>query len=240
MVLPSCSEHAREGSRRSQKGNHINRHHVQTDTAPPPSPPPSARPQLSCPARAPRPVPAPPSRPRVCRFVQLDKMASMAQLMSIVNHQKHVSAKLNGCSGVCVVGATAGLNTDPHAMGERSAAAATRLRTRPLRPAWRLPCVPARGCFLHRSPAPCCPAAHSPLLRVPLAWPSPTRAGSQDQEQPAAAPADECRKERPRHVKQRSVLLFCADRGRERCLDHGRACTSLCALRALFSRRSPL
>ena len=36
--------------------------------------------------------------------------ASMAQLMSIVNHQKAVSAKLDGCSGVCVVGATAGLS----------------------------------------------------------------------------------------------------------------------------------
>lgn len=43
-------------------------------------------------------------------FSSLDKMASMAQLMSIVNHQKAVSNKLNGCSGVCVVGATAGLS----------------------------------------------------------------------------------------------------------------------------------
>jgi hypothetical protein len=43
-------------------------------------------------------------------FTHLDKAASMAQLMSIVKHQKAVSAKLNGCSGVCVVGATAGLS----------------------------------------------------------------------------------------------------------------------------------
>jgi len=43
-------------------------------------------------------------------FTNLVAMASMAQLMSIVNHEKSVSAKLNGCSGVCVVGATAGLS----------------------------------------------------------------------------------------------------------------------------------
>ena len=46
-------------------------------------------------------------------MTELHKMASMAQLMSIVNHQKAVSAKLNGCSGVCVVGATAGLSVRP-------------------------------------------------------------------------------------------------------------------------------
>jgi len=44
----------------------------------------------------------------------------MAQLMSIVDHQKTISDKLNGCTGVCVVGATAGLSTNPHAMGDRT------------------------------------------------------------------------------------------------------------------------
>ena len=56
------------------------------------------------------PVVKPVAIPAAMTFSSLDKMASMAQLMSIVNHQKAVSNKLNGCSGVCVVGATAGLS----------------------------------------------------------------------------------------------------------------------------------
>ena len=43
-------------------------------------------------------------------FMNLDKAASMAELMSIVNRQKAVSAKLNGCSNYCVPGATAGVS----------------------------------------------------------------------------------------------------------------------------------
>ena len=46
----------------------------------------------------------------VAQFILTRKLVQMAQLMSIVNQQKSVSAKLNGCSGVCVVGATAGLS----------------------------------------------------------------------------------------------------------------------------------
>ena len=56
--------------------------------------------------------------------------ASMAQLMSIVKHQKAVSAKLDGCSGVCVVGATAGLSVcfDAHRVLGRVLKLCLRLR----------------------------------------------------------------------------------------------------------------
>jgi len=43
-------------------------------------------------------------------FSGLDKAASMAQMMSIFDHQKQVSARLNGCTNYCIVGATGGLS----------------------------------------------------------------------------------------------------------------------------------
>mmetsp|Transcript_49695 Transcript_49695/g.72976 ORF Transcript_49695/g.72976 Transcript_49695/m.72976 type:complete len:80 (+) Transcript_49695:37-276(+) len=55
-------------------------------------------------------------------FSGLDKAASMAQMMSIFDHQKQVSARLNGCTNYCIVGATGGLSTNPHALGDRTKA----------------------------------------------------------------------------------------------------------------------
>ena len=40
----------------------------------------------------------------------MDKPASMKEMMSILAGAKAVSKKLNGCTNMCVVGATAGLN----------------------------------------------------------------------------------------------------------------------------------
>ena len=43
-------------------------------------------------------------------FSMMDKPASMAEMMSILAGAKAVSKKLNGCTNMCVVGATGGLN----------------------------------------------------------------------------------------------------------------------------------
>lgn len=43
-------------------------------------------------------------------FSMMDKPASMKEMMSILAGAKAVSKKLNGCTNMCVVGATAGLN----------------------------------------------------------------------------------------------------------------------------------
>ena len=46
----------------------------------------------------------------------------MSEMMSIFKHAKAVSEKLNGCTNYCQVGATAGLSTNPHALGDRNKA----------------------------------------------------------------------------------------------------------------------
>jgi hypothetical protein len=43
-------------------------------------------------------------------FSTLDKPASMKEMMSILSGARALSKKLNGCTNMCVVGATAGLN----------------------------------------------------------------------------------------------------------------------------------
>ena len=65
---------------------------------------------------------APPVLLLLVPLLLMAQAASMKEMMSIFKHAKAVSEKLNGCTNYCQVGATAGLSTNPHALGDRNKA----------------------------------------------------------------------------------------------------------------------